>query len=70
MKSLRRKNTYEVTHTPSGKEQISPITESEDVLSNEGSIDSSSYQHKIFRTCGCEGSVGIDTVRQEEKPCI
>ncbi len=59
MKPLQRKKNYEVTHTPSGNEQISPITESEDVLSNEGSIDSSSYQHKIFRACGCEGSAGI-----------
>ena len=59
MKPLRRKNTFEVIKDPTGHQQLSPITEEEDVLSDEGSIDSTSYHHKIFRACGCEGSAGI-----------
>ena len=59
MKPLRRKKTYEVTYDPiTGKDRTLELTQEENVLSDQGSVDSESLTRKYFRDCGCDGQVG------------
>ena len=59
VRPLRQKTILEVTHDPyTGHERILRIVKEEDVLSDEGSIDSTSMQQKIFLDCGCDAEIG------------
>ena len=59
MKPLRRKTIFEVTHDPyTGQERILKMTKEEDVLSDEGSVDSTSKRQKFFLDCGCDSEIG------------
>jgi len=59
MRPLRHDNAFEVTHNPiSGQDRILESTEKTDLLSDDGSIDSSGVHRKYFRDCGCDGPVG------------
>ena len=59
MKPLRRKKQYQVTHDPvTGQDRILNFTEEEDILSDQGSVDSAGYQRKYFLDCGCDAEIG------------
>jgi len=59
MRPLRRKKKYEVTHNPiTGEERILELTQEENVLSDQGSVDSESLSRRYIRDCGCDGPVG------------
>lgn len=59
MRPLRRKNRYEVTDNPmTGQDRILELTQEEDVLSDQGSVDSASLHRRYIRDCGCDGPVG------------
>ncbi len=54
MKPLRRKKTYLVTQDKiTGQDRILGLTQEEDILSDEGSVDSMSIQRSYFLDCGC-----------------
>ena len=56
MKPLRRKHTRHVTQDPvTGQDRTLGWTCEEDVLSDHGSVDSTSMQRKFFLDCGCDG---------------
>lgn len=59
MKPLRRKKTYEVAYDPiTGKDRILELTQEENVLSDQGSVDSEIVTRRYFRDCGCYGTFG------------
>lgn len=54
MKPLRRKQTCQVTQNPAtGQDRILGWTQEEDILSDQGSIDSVNLQKQFFLDCGC-----------------
>lgn len=54
MKPLRRKKTIEITDNPiTGQERVLEIAEEENILSDEGSIDTSGFRRRFFLDCGC-----------------
>ncbi len=56
MRPLRRKHTTQITTDPiTGEERILGWSQEEDVLGDQGSVDSMSVQRKFFLDCGCEG---------------
>ena len=59
MKPLRSIKKYEVTCDPiTGKDRTLELTQEENVLSDQGSVDSESLTRRYFRDCGCDGQVG------------
>lgn len=59
MKSLRRKEKHEVTHNPiTGEDRTLELTQEDNFLSDQGSVDSVDLHHRYFRDCGCDGPVG------------
>ena len=59
MKPLRRKKTCQVTTDPiTGRDRILGWTQEDDVLSDEGSVDSAGVQRKYFLDCGCDAEIG------------
>lgn len=59
MRPLRRKHMYEVTDNPiTGQDRILELTQEEDSLSDQGSIDSAGLHRRYIRDCGCDGPVG------------
>lgn len=59
MKPIRRKENVQVTDNPTtGQDQVLEFMQEEDVLSHQGSIDSSNLHRKFFRDCGCDGPIG------------
>ncbi len=56
MKPLRRKNATNVTTDQvSGQDRVLEWTQEEDVLSDQGSVDSMAVRRTFFLDCGCEG---------------
>ena len=54
MRPLRRKHKYHVTQDPAtGQERVLGWMQEEDVLSDQGSVDSVSMQRQFFLDCGC-----------------
>jgi len=54
LKPLRRKKTIEITDNPiTGQDRILNVTDETDILSDEGSIDSSGLHRRFFLDCGC-----------------
>lgn len=59
MKPLRRKKDYVVTRDPiTGRDIILSLTEKEDILSDQGSVDSTGLHRKYFPSCGCDSEIG------------
>ena len=59
MKPLRRKKTCHVTTDPvTGQDRILGWTQEEDVLSDQGSVDSAGVHRKYFLDCGCDAETG------------
>lgn len=59
MKPFRRRQNCQVTTDPlTGLDRILAFRREEDVLSDEGSIDSTGVVWKIFLDCGCDGEPG------------
>jgi hypothetical protein len=59
MKPLRRKKTCEVTDNPiTGQDRILELMQEEDILSDQGSVDSAGVHRRYIRDCGCDGPVG------------
>jgi hypothetical protein len=59
MKPFRRKQNCQVTTDPlTGLDRILAFSREEDVLSDEGSIDSTGVERKVFLDCGCDGETG------------
>lgn len=59
MKPLRRKETREITHDPvTGQDRITEQSFENDVLSDQGSVDSAGLHRKFFRDCGCDAKIG------------
>ncbi len=56
MKPIRReKDCHVTTDQLTGQDRILGWTQEEDVLSDQGSIDSATMQRKYFLDCGCDG---------------
>ena len=54
MKPLKRKKMIEITDNPiTGQDRILAITEEANILSDEGSIDTSGLHRRFFLDCGC-----------------
>ena len=54
MKPLRRKQTTQVTADPvTGRDRVLGWTQEQDVLSDQGSVDSAALQRTFFLDCGC-----------------
>lgn len=54
MKPLRRKKTIDITDNPvTGQERILGMTEEDNILSDEKSIDVSQLRRIVFLDCGC-----------------
>jgi hypothetical protein len=54
MKPIRRKQSCQVTTDPlTGQDRVLGWTQEEDVLSDQGSIDSTTIQRTCFLDCGC-----------------
>ena len=54
MKPLRRKSTYQIAQDQAtGQDRVLGETHENDVLSDEGSIDSTLIQRNVFLDCGC-----------------
>lgn len=59
MKPLRRKKNYEVTQDPkTGLDRILNLIEEEDILSDQGSVDSTRVHYKSFLDCECDSEIG------------
>ncbi len=59
MKPLRRRNNRKVTFDPdTGQDRIWESQQNQDVLSNEGSVDSDVITRTFFKDCGCDGQIG------------
>ena len=59
MKPLRRKRKCEVTRDPvTGQERVLALTQEEDIISDQGSVDSVELQYNYFQDCGCAGGIG------------
>ena len=59
MKPIRRKKKYEVVQNPiTEQERVLNMIEEENILSDQGSVDSVAISRKYFLDCGCNGSAG------------
>ena len=56
MKPLRRKNATQITtDSVTGRDRFLGWSQEEDILSDQGSVDSTAVQRIFFLDCGCQG---------------
>jgi len=60
MKPLRRKKAYEVTIDPlTGQKRILKSTQEDNILSDQGSVDTDQLSEVFFLDCGCNTNQGV-----------